>query len=347
MTKKKNIKKRRKTLATAGSVCLAVIILIGAIALRQMNRSIVSERHVLLLHENTAFGVLLDSLREGGKISDVKTFERLSRLMKLGDTVKEGRYELKRGMNARDVVGMFRSGNQSPINVTFNNIRTLEEFAGKLGAILLHDSLEFITSLTATGAAAEYGFTQAEFIGMFIPNTYQVYWNVSPEAFVKRMSREYDRFWDETRTEKLARVRLTAKEVSALASIVEEETVRASEMSTIAGVYINRLRKGIPLQADPTVKFAVGNPELRRVRYKHLETDSPYNTYRNRGLPPGPIRMPSIQAIDAVLDYKQHDYLFFCAKSDFSGYHVFAKTLAEHNRNAQAYSRALNAAGIR
>ena len=181
---------------------------------------------------------------------------------------------------------------------------------------------------------------------MFIPNTYELYWNCSSDEFLSRMQRENERFW-QSRERKLARTGLNRIEAYTLASIVYEETKRTDEMPRMAGVYINRLKRGMPLQADPTVRFALGDFSIRRVLNKHLEVDSPYNTYRHPGLPPGPICMPSIAAIDAVLDYENHDYLYFCAKDDLSGSHTFARSLAEHNRNAQAYARALNRRGIR
>ena len=203
------------------------------------------------------------------------------------------------------------------------------------------DSLTLLAHLTAPATAQKYGFTREEFIGMFIPNTYQVWWNISPEALTDRMAKEYDKFWTSERTAALARTRLSKKEVINLASIVYEETKVVSEMPKIAGVYINRLRRGMPLQACPTAKYAVGDFTLKRILYKHTQVESPYNTYKHRGLPPGPICMPSIAAIDAVLGYADHKWLYFCAKEDLSGRHNFASTLAEHNRNSRRYNEAL------
>ena len=242
---------------------------------------------------------------------------------------------------------MFRSGSQSPVRVTFTSLRTVEDLAGRLGERLYADSAEFLAVMTDGNMARRFGFEPEEYIAMFIPNTYEFYWTVTPEGFAERLSREYERFWDGERDGKLTRSGLTRAEAATLASIVEEETAVSDEMATIAGVYINRIKKDMLLQADPTVKYAAGNMSLRRVLNKHLAIDSPYNTYIYKGLPPGSIRIPSVQALEAVLDYQQSDYLFFCAKSDLSGRHAFAKTLAEHNRNAQAYFKALNAAGIR
>ncbi len=181
---------------------------------------------------------------------------------------------------------------------------------------------------------------------MFIPNTYEVYWTTSPVNFAKRMKIEYDRFWNNGRLEKAGRLGLTPVEVSILASIVQEETIKKAEKPVVAGLYINRLKRGIPLQADPTLKFAIKDFTIKRVLNKHLETDSPYNTYLNAGLPPGPINFPEISSIEAVLNYKKHNYLYMCAKEDFSGYHNFSSTLAEHNRNARRYRNTLDSNSI-
>lgn len=340
-------KPARKKVIAAFIVLIAVSATIGILILYNFAGSaIVDHKSAFTLNHGATYQTLLDSLGNGNRITNPSRFRKMASLMKLDGSVKPGYYELRPGMSAREVVGMFRSGNQKPVNLTFNNIRTLEELAGRLGYQLEADSTDFLTLLRSDSVATHYGFTKEEFIGMFIPNTYQIYWTATPSSLIDRMKKEHDRFW-RTRKNKLERTGLTEKEVSTLASIVEEETNVADEMPTIAGVYINRLRKNIKLQADPTVKFAAGDHTLRRVLRKHLETDSPYNTYKHYGLPPGPIRMPSVQALEAVLDYQEHDYIFFCAKADFSGRHAFAKTLAEHNRNARAYSRALNAAGIK
>jgi UPF0755 protein len=196
---------------------------------------------------------------------------------------------------------------------------------------------------------AELGFDSGEaMMSIFLPNTYEVYSNIKPEALVRRMKSESDKFWSaDKRVEQLAQLGLTPYEVMTLASIVHEETSYQGEMSRVAGVYINRLRKGMPLQADPTVKYAVGNPSLKRILYKHLEVDSPYNTYIYAGLPPTPICMPDMVVIEAVLSYEKHDYYYFCARAEMDGKHNFARTHREHERNAQAYHRALSKRNIR
>lgn len=309
--------------------------------------SITSKSSTLYIPEGTSFEALIDSLSAGEKVTNTDRFRKAANAMKRNNTINSGRYELKRGMSAGQLVNMIHNRKQSPLNVTFNNIRTIPQFAATLGRILMADSTQFAKILSSDSIAASYGFTSEEFIGMFIPNTYQFYWTVGAEEFVARMNKEYRRFWNEERRAQLERTGLNEKQVATLASIVDEETSKKDEMATIAGVYINRLHIGMPLQADPTVKYALGDFSLKRILRKHLTVESPYNTYQNRGLPPGPIRMPSIAAIDAVLNYDANDYLYFCAKSDFSGYHTFAKTLPEHNRNARAYAAALNRKGIK
>ena len=344
-----NTSRRNKRLSITLTVTAAAAILViaGTITASTLLCSITDRNSILYVPEGTDFGTLVDSLSSGGKITNPARFAKVARMMKVDEKVRPGRYELRTGMNAKEIAGMLRAGNQRPLRVTFNNIRTMPQLAGTLGRQLMADSAAFASLLSNDSVAAAYGFTRAEFIGMFIPDTYEFYWTVTPEKFVERMHSEYERFWNADRLARLQRTGLTTKEVSTLASIIDEETIRTGEMPVIAGVYINRLKRGMPLQADPTVKFATGDFSLRRILYKHLDIDSPYNTYKHAGLPPGPIRMPSIAAIDAVLDYKEHDYLYFCAKPDFSGYHVFAHTLSEHTNNARAYSAALNKAGIR
>jgi UPF0755 protein len=204
------------------------------------------------------------------------------------------------------------------------------------------DSLEILQALNDTQCTKTYGFTPATIMGMFIPNTYEVYWTIGVEALMQRMKKEYDAFWNDERREKAAAMQFTPQEVVTLAAIVCEETLKADEMPRVAGVYVNRLKKGIPLQADPTLKFAADNFAMRRVLSRYKAIDSPYNTYKYAGLPPGPICVPPPVAIDAVLNYEQHQYIYFCAKADFSGYHNFSKTLAQHNQYAREYQRTLS-----
>ncbi|MBQ6604730.1 MAG: endolytic transglycosylase MltG, partial [Tidjanibacter sp.] len=309
----------KKFLLIGGSVCLVLAAAVAAyIAPALSSRSIVEAESEIFIPTGADYDTLLALLGEEGEhITDLARFERVASLKGLSKSVRAGRYILKEGMSAKSVVGMFRGGMQSPVRLTFNNIRTLPQLAGRLAEQIEPDSVTLLAHLSSPEVAEKYGFKPEEMIGMFIPNTYEVWWNITPEGLTERMKKEYDNFWNEERVAKLARTRLTQKEVTTLASIICEETRMTDEMSTMAGVYINRLRRGMLLQADPTVKFAIGDFTIRRVLNRHLEVDSPYNTYKYAGLPPSPICMPSIKGIDAVLNYKESNYLYFCAKEDF------------------------------
>lgn len=297
---------------------------------------------VFYIREDDSFENVMENLQKDGYIKNSYTLRFVSRLKKYPDMVKSGRYRLKAGMNNNALVNLLRSGNQEAVHFTFNNIRTLEQLAGVVSRQLEIDSLEFLETARRPDLQRELGFTPETFIGMFIPNTYQVYWNTNPEKLIRKMAEEYRKFWNDTRLAEAKKTGLSPMEVITLASIIEEETVRPEEYPVIAGVYINRLNKNMPLSACPTLKFALGDFTLKRILNRHMEIESPYNTYKNQGLPPGPIRMASVNVIDAVLHYKKHDYLYFCAKSDFSGGHYFSKTLHQHNAYAKQYHRALN-----
>jgi UPF0755 protein len=301
----------------------------------------VEKDYVLYIERGAAYDAVYDTLVKNEVFTDLRAFRWVSRKKEYPSMVKPGRYQLKPGMNTNEVVNMLRSGNQSPVNLTFNNIRFPEQLAGVVSRYIEPDSMALMTVLSPE-YALRYGFSPETYRAMFIPNTYQFFWTSTAEEFADRMKKEYDRFWNESRRQKAEALGMTPVEVATLAAIVQEETVKADEKPRVAGVYINRLRRSMPLQADPTVKFAVGDFTLQRILFVHLEVDSPYNTYRHAGLPPGPITYPEISSIDAVLNYEQHNYLYFCAKDDFSGYHAFARTHAEHNRNAERWRRALN-----
>lgn len=301
----------------------------------------------IYLHTGWNFGQVRDMLYSQGVIQNRSSFEWLAEQKNYPNNVKPGRYKLKAGMSNNDLINMLRSGQQAPVRITFNNIRYPEQLASRIGKQLEADSTELLQKMKSAEAMSDYGLTPFQALVMMIPNTYEFFWNTSAEQFLERMYREYRRFWTEERKEKAARIPLTPVDVSILASIVESETNKEHEMSRIAGVYINRLKKGMLLQADPTAKYAANDPGIRRVLHRHLQIDSPYNTYLYPGLPPGPICMPSPVTIDKVLDYETHDYLFFCAKEDFSGEHVFAKTGAQHAQNAARFHRAMNQRNIR
>ncbi|OJJ20322.1 aminodeoxychorismate lyase [marine bacterium AO1-C] len=301
----------------------------------------------LYIPQGANFKTVLDSLKKNDQIQNTVSFAFLSKLMKYQENVKPGRYLIKRSMTNQDAVRMLRSGKQAPVKLTFNNVRLKQDLIKKVAKNVNFKPAQLEKLLNDPKVASKYGFDTTTIVSMFLPNTYQVYWNTSPEKLLDRMHREYKKFWNKSRLEKAKNLGMKPQEVSVLASIVQAETNKNDEKARIAGVYINRLQKGIPLEADPTLVFALQDFGLKRVLNKHKEIKSPYNTYKNKGLPPGPINIPSISSLKAVLDYEQHDYLFFCAKADFSGYHAFAKTNAQHERNARLYHKALNMRRIR
>lgn len=271
-------------------------------------------------------------------------FDILSALA--GYDVKSGRYAVKPRDNMFSVFRRLRQGRQTPVRLTIPSVRTTDKLAGVLGKKLMMDSARVAQCFADSAFCHRHGYDTATIVSLFIPNTYEMYWDTSVEDFMQRMRKENATFWNAERMRKAETAGLTPIEVVTLASIVDEETANDAEKPMVAGMYINRLRVGMPLQADPTVKFALRDFSLRRIRRIHLDVDSPYNTYRNVGLPPGPIRIPSVVGIDAVLDYVRHDYLFMCAKADFSGTHNFARTYREHLANAARYAKALDDRGI-
>ena len=302
----------------------------------------VKSDYILIIPEDAEFQQVLDSLESAQILTDYKAFKWVAKKKGYRKAIKPGRYLLEKGMNTNTMVNMLRIGKQKPVNVTFNNIRFKEELAGSVSKYIRDDSISILQHLKDTALIEEMGFKPETFKVIFIPNTYEVYYTTSALDFIKRMQLEYYRFWNEERLAKAERLEMTPVEVVTLASIVQEETIKKEEKPVVAGLYINRLKRGIPLQADPTLKFALGDFSIRRVLNKHMEIDSPYNTYTNAGLPPGPINYPEISSIDAVLNYEQHNYLFMCAKEDFSGYHNFSRTITEHNRYANKYRSTLN-----
>lgn len=258
-----------------------------------------------------------------------------------------GRYIITHDLSPIDLFRKLRNRQQDPVNITVPATRTFDRLAAALASNLMLDSAAIHTALTDEALIERLGYTTETFPALFIPNTYQVYWDISMEQLFERLKKENDRFWTDERQSLADGLHMTHEEVYTLASIVDEETANDAEKPMIAGLYLNRLRIGMPLQADPTVKKAVGDWSLRRITGVHLQTDSPYNTYRNTGLPPGPLRVTSIAGIDAVLHHAQHNYIYMCAKEDFSGTHNFAATYAEHQQNARRYIQALNRRGIK
>lgn len=303
---------------------------------------------ILLIHPDATLDEVMDSLSANHQIHHADRFRWTAEKMKYHDqTIKPGRYVILHPLTSRELVSVLRSGRQTPLNVTIQNVRTIDQLCGRVAAKLAFDSLSLATYID-TRFDTMAGTMPATRLTRFIPNTYEFYWTVTPEDFCKRMLKEYDRFWTEEKTAKAKALGLSREEVYTLASIIEKETNYNAEKPRMAGVYLNRISAGIPLQADPTIVFALGDFEIRRVLLSHLEVESPYNTYNHPGLPPGPIFMPGVASINAVLNKENHDYIFFCARPlDEGPGHAFAKTLSAHNVNAARYQRWLDRQGIR
>lgn len=332
------------TAATGGALLIVLAVFLPDI-FRNYQKN-VQGAGFLYISPGATFETVKDSIYP--YLKELNTFVTVAEKQKLPESFQPGRYRLTAGMKNIEMVRMLQKGWQTPMMLTLSgNIRTIGRLAAILGKKLAADSAAFAAVFSDSLVWSKYGFTQETFPALFIPNSYEVYWTITPNEFLERMKKEYDRFWTGQRLEKAKAIGLTATEVSILASIVCEESNHRPEQPAIAGVYMNRLKKGMKLDADPTVKFAVGDPTLRRILYKHLEVDSPYNTYKNTGLPPGPITIPGVSCLDAVLNYEQHKYFYFCADASLNGTHKFAETLSEHNRNARAYQAAVSKLGIR
>lgn len=336
------MEKKTKTIliSTLAAIIVATIVLFTfewVTTMHKMNSS--EQAEYIYIDENDDADSVKAKSRLGWR------FDWLGKIMKY--RVRTGRYSVLPGERSLALYRKLRNGQQEPFNLTIPNVRTMDQMAGYLGNHLMMDSTQFADAFSDSIYISKYGYTKETLPALFIPNTYEVYWDVSMDSFMKRMERENKNFWNEEREKKAKRTGCSHNEIATLASIVDEETANNAEKPMVAGMYLNRLRIGMLLQADPTVKFALGDFSLRRIYYDHLKVDSPYNTYRYAGLPPGPIRTASIAGIDAVLNYVEHPYFYMCAKEDFSGTHNFATTLNEHLRNAKRYAQALNARGVR
>lgn len=293
---------------------------------------------------NSTFEEVRDKLHADGIIKDKASFEWAAKQMNyVKNPMRKGRYKIKPSMTNYDLIAHLRGAQQEPVKLAIHNKRTIEEVAGFLGTQLEADSMDFLRVFQDEHYTTSLGFNKPNVIAAIIPNTYNIYWTTTPLEFYERMVSENKKFWTADRLAKARKLNLSKNQVYTLASIVETETQNNPEKPRIAGVYLNRLRKGWKLEADPTVVFSMGDFTLKRVLKKHLQTDSPYNTYKNLGLPIGPIYMSSIASIDAVLNHETHEYMYFCAKPDLSGTHAFAKTLRQHLNNANKYHAWLNA----
>ena len=307
----------------------------------------VAERFTLVLRNDESYDEMIAKVERN--IEHDLAFKIYAKYINLDRGIEAGKYTFDKDMTVIQVARTLKFGSDNSVRLVINNARTPEALAGKIAMQIDADSLSMLKALRSEELMREFGFDSAEaMFSIFLPNTYEVYCDVTPEALVRRMKQESDKFWgDESRIQKLERSGLTPFEAMTLASIVHEETNAKDEMARVAGVYINRLQRGMLLQADPTLKYAAGDPTIKRVLNKHKTIDSPYNTYMYLGLPPTPIAMPDMAAIEGVLNYENHNYIYFCARPEMDGRHNFARTLAEHNRNAAAYHRALDRMNVK
>lgn len=296
----------------------------------------------LIIRDNSSFEEIMNEVEQQSFVKNLTTFKIAAFVLDYKGNIKKGKYQFSEKDNNFTIIKKLRRGQHYPVTFTFNNIRTLDQFLQKVKGKFLFDVEELESLLNNYHFLSSQGFTRENVISIFIPNTYEFYYDIEAEEFFELMKKEHQKFWNEKRRVLAHSLQLSIPEIVTIASIVEEENFKETEKGMIAGLYINRLKKGMKLQADPTVKFALGDFTKKRVLNEDLLIDSPYNTYRYQGLPPGPIRIPATSTIDSVLNYRKHDYIFMCAKEDFSGMHNFAKTDKEHLKNAAKYHKALN-----
>lgn len=337
--------KKRKIIAiliVIFGVSLTTISFYGYQLLFSPNILVDKEDAYLKIHNDATFKKLQDTLYSRGFVHDLVAFSFLAKLMDYDQNIKPGRYHIKSNMSNLEALKLLKAGVQEPVNITFHNIRKVEDLAERITRNIQLDSAEFIRELYEFAENNDKGFNRETILCMFLPNTYEVYWTVTAEDLIERMYREYEKFWTEERLEKLEVLGLNKNEVCILASIVQaEQMIHEDERPRIAGLYLNRLKIGMKLDSDPTLVYAIGDFTIKRVLNVHKEIDSPYNTYKYGGLTPGPINLPEIVSLKSVLNAEDHDYLYMVAREDFSGYHRFAKTLREHINNANRYQRRL------
>lgn len=334
-------------------IALVLIIIVSLAAtgvfyyLRFFGPNVTGNKEYLYIHTGATFNDVYKTIQDENIVKDTTTFRWASYNMKYVNRVKPGKYRLHEGMSNRKLINMLASGTQEEVSLAFHNFRLKEQFAGFVSKKIEPDSTAIIRLLDSADFVKQYGFTTDDVYTVIMPDSYRLYWNTSPEKFFKKMYAHYQNFWTPERKQQAAEINLSPVQVSILASIVDAEALHDDEMPKIAGLYLNRLRKGIKLEADPTVIFATGDFTIKRVLNRYLSINSPYNTYLHTGLPPGPVMMPSVNAVKSVLNYQKNDYLFMCAKEDFSGYHNFATNVADHLANAHRFQQALNERNIK
>ena len=340
------MKKRRIIVGLlAGILVLACIV--AALFFRTFMSENVQNRNVtVVVPPEATFEQVMDTLRKHEVLKSETTFRKTAEALKY-KTIRVGKYDISECRTNLDLVRLLRRGQHYPVKFTFNNTRTVDQFVEKVGNRFFFEPQELSALLHDKDYMSKFGLSDTTAVCLFIPNTYEIYYDITAEEFLDRMNGYYQQYWNDQRTATASEIGLTPVQVATLASIVEEENMRPSEKAIIAGLYINRLNKGMLLQSDPTVKFAIGDFARKRILNADLQIDSPYNTYKYKGLPPGPIRIPEASTMDSVLHYRHHNYLYMCAKEDFSGYHNFTASAAVHAQNAARYRAALNARNIK
>ena len=326
---------------------LVVACIVAALFFRTFFSENVRNRDVtVVVPPGADFEQVMDTLRKHEVLKSESTFRKTAEALKY-KTIRIGKYDISGCRTNLDLVRLLRRGQHYPVKFTFNNTRTVDQFVEKVGSRFFFEPQELSALLHDKDYMSKFGLSDTTAVCLLIPNTYEIYYDITAEDFLERMSGYHDQFWNNQRLKEAEEIGLTPVQVATLASIVEEENMRPSEKAIIAGLYINRLNKGMLLQSDPTVKFAIGDFARKRILNADLQVDSPYNTYKYKGLPPGPIRIPEASTMDSVLHYRHHDYLYMCAKEDFSGYHNFTASAAVHAQNATRYRAALNARNIK
>lgn len=338
--------KQRKIFFT--SIMLIAVVVAGLVYLYFFSSMLKGgDEHIVCIDDDDNIDSVYAKLEPFVSSSGMAGFKTMARHSSYAGNIRTGRYVIEPGNGAFAVFRKLKNGLQSPVSLTIPEARTVDRLAGAIARKMMVDSLTLCKALADSATCAKYGYTPETVVCMFIPNTYDIYWNTSVGKLLDRMNKESSAFWTPERVKKAEALGLTTEQVMTMASIVDEETADTAEKPMIAGMYYNRLKAGMPLQADPTVKFALNDFSIRRIYHNMLAVNSPYNTYKNTGLPPGPIKVPSVAGIDAVLNLVRHNYLYMCAKEDFSGTHNFAVTYDEHLSNAERYSKALNERGIK
>ncbi len=338
----------KKSILILSSILILLICYVSYSYYQQIFNEILDDEHVLFIRSDATLSDVEKELID--VIGERNIFIWLAHKKKYS-IPKSGKYTLSKGMSLNDIINLLRNGNQTPVRVSFNNQDNLEKFSKRVSEQIEADSIDIFNSFTDPVFLEEHNLTKTSVLGILIPNTYEIYWNTSPEKFRDRMLKEYVKFWNKERLSKAKELTLTPSQVMTLASIVQKETAKVIERPIVAGLYINRLKKGIPLQADPTIIYILKHQlkkkfDVKRVLYKDLKIKSPFNTYINKGLPPHVIAMPDISSIEAVLNYTQHRYLYMCADSENLGFHLFSNSLKQHNRNARKYQRWLSNLGV-